>query len=56
MVEFLKKKIGEQRYKLVMDIIEASSNPLRLISRPPLELQRALISHEGDENVSNLLE
>jgi hypothetical protein len=38
MADFLKAKIGERRYNLVLDIVREEAEPLKLVANPTAEL------------------
>lgn len=47
MVDFLKKKIGEKRFAIVMEIVKEASDPITLIAKPTSELVKAITDEEG---------
>jgi hypothetical protein len=47
MQDFLKKKLGEERFSTVMTIIDEASDPLRLITMPTSELVKAITDEDA---------
>ena len=50
MTEFLKTKIGQQRFEKVEKLLQNEPNPIALLKKPTQELKDALLGEGGDQS------